>query len=180
MQDIDELEEHYIDHYQAMDRSKGYNRESGGVRFRGISEDTRRKMSEAKIGLYDGKNNPMYGRRVKHTEERKRKMSVRFSGKGNPMYGKRVYHSKDTLNRMSEMFSGEGNPFYGKTHTQETKDKMRNNNTKKKIVRCIESDITYPSCAEASRQTGVCVDSIIKCCNRKQHTAGKYHWEYVT
>lgn len=180
IEDIDKFEEYYIYLYQSTDRDKGYNRENGGVRFRGVSEDTRRKMSEAKKGMYDGEKNPMYGRRVEHTEERKQKMSKMFSGKGNPMYGRRVERTQETLKKMSEMFSGEGNPFYGKKHTQETKDKMRKNNKKKKAVKCVESGIVYESCSEASRQTGVYVDSIIKCCGGRQHTAGKCHWKYVT
>lgn len=37
------------------------------------SEEVRRNMSEAKIGMYAGKNNPMYGKN--HSEETKRKIA---------------------------------------------------------------------------------------------------------
>ena len=43
-----------------------------------FSEETRAKMREAKIGLYDGEKHPMYGR--KHSEESKEKMRVAKSG----------------------------------------------------------------------------------------------------
>lgn len=151
--DLDNLESKYIKIYDSMNRAKGYNLESGGNRNKHMSEESRKKMSEAKIGMYDGEMNPMYGVHLKHTEEWK----------------------KD----ISERNSGEGNPFYGHKHSQETKEKMRKSNERKKAVLCLETGIIYPSACEAYRQTGVFSDSINKCCNGKQNTAGHYHWKFV-
>ena len=53
-----------------------------------MSEESKRKMSLAKQGMYIGQNNPMYGIHLKHTEEWKQNASKRFSGEGNPMYGR--------------------------------------------------------------------------------------------
>ena len=48
-----------------------------------------------------------------------------------------------------------------------------------KPVRCIETNIIYPSCIEAERQTGVSNGNINKCCSGRRHTAGGFHWEFV-
>jgi len=162
-----------------MNRSKGYNFESGGSKNKHMSEESRQKMSRSKAGMYDGEKNPMYGVHLKHTDEWKQMMSERNSGSGNPMFGVHLQISEERKEKMSELFSGEGNPFYGKEHTRETKEKMRRNNKRKKPVVCIETDMIYESACEASRKTGVFSDSINKCCNGKQHTAGGYHWKFA-
>lgn len=162
-----------------MDGNKGYNNASGGSQNKHMSEASRKKMSESKKGMYAGEKNPMYGVHLKHTDEWKREMSERNSGKGNPMYGVHLKTSEEQKRRASVRFAGEGNPFYGKKHTEETMQKMRKNNKAQKPVRCVETGVTYPSASEANRQTGVFKDSINKCCNRKQKTAGGLHWEFV-
>ena len=55
----------------------------------------------------------------------------------------------------------------------------KNGKKTSKPVRCIETGIIYPSCIEASRQTGIHNASISACCNGKQQTAGGYHWEFI-
>lgn len=177
--DLNFLEEKYIAEMETTDPNNGYNKESGGKAHRVISEETRRKMSEAKKGMYDGEKNPMYGISLPVSKERREHLSKMYSGKGNPMYGRKVEKSPEVRRMFSEMFTGEGNPFYGKTHTDETKERMRRNNKKKRAVRCVETGHVYDSSAEAHRKTGIFMDSISKCCNKKQHTAGGYHWEFV-
>ena len=59
------------------------------------SEETRKKMAEAKKGKYAGEKNPMYGK--KHSEEVKRKQS--YAKKGKKM-------SAETRKRMSESRKG--------------------------------------------------------------------------
>ena len=48
-----------------------------------------------------------------------------------------------------------------------------------KPVRCLETDITYPSASEAERQTGIANSSINKCCRGKLKTSSGYHWQFV-
>lgn len=177
---LDELECHFIDLFDSMNRGRGYNLATGGNSNKHMSEESRLKMSKAKIGMYVGEKNPMYGVHLNHTEEWKQKMSLRNSGFGNPMYGVHLKISEERKQKMSEQFSGEGNPFHGKKHTQETKEKMRKNNKLKKPVLCIETGEIYESACDAGRNTGIISDSISKCCNRKQHTAGGYHWTFVS
>ena len=177
---LDELECYFIGLFDSMNRRKGYNLETGGNSNKRMSEDSRLKMSKAKKGMYVGEKNPMYGVHLKHTEEWKQKMSSRNSGSGNPMYGIHLKISEERKKKMSEQFSGAGNPFYGKEHYQEAKEKMRKNNKRKKSVLCIETGTIYESACDAGRNTGIISDSINKCCNGKQHTAGGYHWVFVS
>lgn len=53
-----------------------------------------------------------------------------------------------------------------------------NNKHLSKRVKCIETNITYPSASEAERQTGVFNTAIIQVCKGNCKTAGGYHWKY--
>jgi len=68
----------FIKLYNTRDRDIGYNLTDGGDGPSGFkpSDETRRKMSEAKKGKYVGEENPFYGKR--HTEEYKRQSSKRM------------------------------------------------------------------------------------------------------
>ena len=103
---------------------------------------------------------------------------------------------------MSESKSGEKSNWYGKHHKQETKQKMskimkgkliNNKSTSKPVLQLVDNVVVgdYPSASEASRQTGVVVTSIIRCCNGLAYykTAGsfkdpetgevkRYTWKY--
>ena len=87
--DLDYLETNYIFMWNLMNPIFGYNEESGGNIHKKISDEARKKMSEARKGVYAGKNHPRYGKN--HSDEARRKMSLNhadFSGENHPMYGK--------------------------------------------------------------------------------------------
>ena len=114
----------------------GYNLMEGGGSSGKRSEETKKKMSDARTGK-------------EHNEETKKKISEATSGEKNHNYGKTPSGetkqkiseanlgktlSEETKKKMSEANSGERNPMYGKTgekhpmygkeHTKETKQKM--------------------------------------------------------
>ena len=75
-----ELEIQYIKLYKATNRKYGYNIANGGNYAGKHSEETRKKISEAKKGY----KNPMYGKhykRGKATEETRKKLSLSHMGK---------------------------------------------------------------------------------------------------
>lgn len=47
-----------------------------------------------------------------------------------------------------------------------------------KGVFCNELNRSFRSISEASRETGICLQSISLCCLGKQSTAGKLHWRF--
>ncbi len=74
---------------------------TGGGEGGSPDERTRRKISESKVG-------------IKHSQESRRKKSVRYCGEGNPFYGKK--HSENTCRRISEANKGGINQNTFKTH----------------------------------------------------------------
>ena len=72
------------------------------LHMKNMSEEHRRKLSEAKKGK-------------KFSEETRRKISEA---------NKRRTLSEETRRKISESMKGENHPFYGKQHTYETKKKM--------------------------------------------------------
>lgn len=80
------------------------------------------------------------------------------------------------------------NSNYGTINKRLSKQKI-NNTYNMTPVRCIETEIIYPTIHEASRQTGINVQNIFVCCKgfaynkrngyTKRRTAGGYHWEYI-
>lgn len=86
----------FIGYWDLTNPNKGYNNEAGGYKDIEVSNITRKRLSEA----CGGKKNGMYGK--KHSEESKRKISEakigKQSGKNNPMYGKK--HTDETKRKM--------------------------------------------------------------------------------
>lgn len=80
-----------------------------------MSEETRRKMSEA----HKGKSGPWKGK--KFSEEHKKKLSENHKG----FTGK--HHNEETKQVMREKSTGELNGFYGKHHTLEARKKISEN-----------------------------------------------------
>lgn len=120
-EDLDELE---ILHTEQLDSFKnGYNKTKGGNDFGAkgednhmygkcgelhpsygthLSEETKKKISEAKKGVYCGENHPMYGKH--HTEETKQKLSDNHKGENNPNYGR--CRMEETKKKISEAHKG--------------------------------------------------------------------------
>lgn len=108
-----------------------------------MSEETKRKMSEAK-----SKNHPRGMLGKMHTEEWKKEHSKRMLGKDNPFYNKThtkeirekirqsrlgKISSKETREKLRLTHLGERNHFYGRTHTEEVREKLRKANLGKQI-----------------------------------------------
>ena len=151
--DIDKLnkcERYYIELYDTI--NNGYNCESGGNENKIVSDEVKRKLSEAMKGKRCGENHPMWGRHL--TEEQKRKMSKAKKGENNPMYGK---HRDD-----------------------ETKDKIRLRHNKPVIQFTKEGTfvVEYESALVAKNITGIDSSNISKCCLGKLKTAGGFKWAF--
>lgn len=197
---LDDKEAKYIQQYNSMDRSKGYNRESGGSVNKHMSDDSKHKMSVAKQGMYDGEKNPMYGVHLKISDERKQYLSQLFTGKKNPMYGVHNACSEETRRKLSDANMGEKNGFYGKHHTEESKKKMSEKKKgivwplevilskgQNKRVRCINNGKEFDMLSQAAQWAkNTAPESISRVCNGKQKTAGidpntgeRLKWEFI-
>ena len=192
-QEADNFEILLIDMLNTTDGDVGYNIEPGGVKNKSMSDATKKKLSEDRVG----DKNPMYG--------------VRLLGEKNGMYGKKLSEehkkklldaarkanvgktlSEETKRKLSESkkgkYTGENNPFYGKSHTEETKKKIgdtnrgRNSSGAKAVVQMNDDhDIIklWWCMSDAYRTLDICRQSIPEVLNGKQKHAGGYCWLYL-
>ena len=113
----------------------------------------------------------------KHSKESKQKISLNMLGKSyEEIYGKE--RSNLIKKNKSDKNKGKNNFFYGKNHTEEARNKMRENNTRKKKVINLTTNVVFNSLTEASNYYKVDIASISKVCKGIKKTAGKYVWRY--
>lgn len=107
------------------------------------TEESKKKMSNAKKGRYLGKNNSFYGKGYK------------ISGEKHPMYGKNWQDlvDEDTIrNHKINTSKNHSRHFLGKCHTDESKSKMRK---KQKCKEIVYKGKRYPSLRYASFILGI-------------------------
>ena len=154
----------------------GYNVENGGNTSE-LSEETKRKISENKKAYYEENKHWNSGRHL--SAETKAKISKARKGKTH----KGVKVSQEKRDKLSKRFSGKNNPMYGTKMSKEHKAKLQKACVKatSKACKCIETGVEYSSIADASRKTGTNSRSISYVCNKdpRYKTAGGYHWEYM-
>lgn len=177
------------------------------------SEETRRKISENHIDV-SGENNPFYGKR--HSEETRKKIGEarkgKYTGINNPNYGKswseerrklqseivkkrfedpeeRVKMSKIMKKRLEDESLRQriSDSVREKWKDEEIRRKYienhanvsGGNNPRAKPVLCIETNQIYAATTIASEITGVNKSSIRGCCNGIYKTAGGYQWKFI-
>lgn len=57
--------------------------------------------------------------------------------------------------------------------------RQRTHEKQKKKIKCIETEIIYPSLTEASASTNINIYNMSRCCNGYLKTAGGYRWRYI-
>lgn len=67
---------------------------------------------------------------------------------------------------------------YGNRNKKISQFNLNRKDQSKKVL-CVETNIIYPSIAEAQRQTNINSSNIIKVCCGVFKTSGGYHWKYV-
>ena len=173
-EELDALEELYIKMYNTLDSNFGYNKRL--VISQRHTEETKRKLSESRMGKFTGEDNPFYGKH--HTEETKQKISEIH--KNHP-----TYKTDEFRSTMSEVTTGERNPMYGKHHTEETKKRIseakKGMNTKPIYQFDKENNIIkeWSSATEASLALGIKLPNLVACLKGRQKTCGGYKWVYV-
>jgi group I intron endonuclease len=144
---LNEREIFWIAEYDS--HKNGMNCSDGGSN-RKLSEETKAKLSKAKLGKKLSKevclifSKAQTGR--KHPEEVKKKMSESQMGEKNHRYGKTHKHSEETKKKI-----GAGRK--GKIHTEESKRKMsqnRKNNPNVRKCKIIVDGVVYNSIKEAA------------------------------
>ena len=165
-EEANKIEIELISKYRSNEKEFGYNLQSGGNTYC-ISEETKKKISEAKTGKKDSdetRKRKSEGHKGKFTEKQKEQLDIARSKRDTKQLGRKM-----------------GLANKGRKHTEESKRHMREsrNIVNKRKVLCVESNTIYNSITDASVDTGVYRQNISKVCNGKLKTAGKLHWEYI-
>ena len=130
---------HFLNNLSYEEREKHLNEKYRGKNnylYRLMSEEERKKwLRKYKIG----ESSPSYGKKRKHTEETKKKMSKAKMGDKNPM------NRPEVRKKVSDSLKGKLNSFYGKHHTEETKTKISNANSGSKNGMAKAYKITKPN-----------------------------------
>ena len=121
----------------------------------------------------------------KHTEESKKKISNRSKGKKIPEYIRILVSKRFKGVALTEEHKLKISiALRGKSKSEEAKLKMKLNHSYHDLVEVIKCDkngniiCTYPSIAEASRDTGILQTHISRCARGKRPSAGGYKWKY--
>ena len=177
-EELDSLEKKYIIEFDCI--NNGYNHEDGGSNGR-PSEETCKKISEARKGKYIGENNPNYG-------------NHKLAGENNPMYGKK--HTEQTRQKRSNNHwncKGENHPLYGKHHSEEERIKIseslkgkkcgENSPRARKIICLNDNKIfnTLKECTEYYKLKKITIIRICKGITKKSRTGliFMYYDEYL-
>ena len=125
------------------------------------TKETKKKISEARTGIYTGENHPMFG--VPRTEETKKKISEarmgKYTGENHPNFGvpQTEAQKKAQSERMTGKYTGENHPNYGKFGAL---------NPNSKAIIAINPDGTqehFGGTNEAVRELGIASRSVRKC-----------------
>lgn len=157
---LDEKEICYINKYDSMNRSYGYNLTSGGqLRKNSISKETRDKISHAVKNSYVNSELKEIRRlqRLEYWADPKNKEKI--IGQNNVMYG--IHHTDESKRKMSE-------------HKKGIRSWRRNVTP----VLCIESNQIYNDATDAGKILNLDSSTILKVCQGKRKTCGGYHWEF--
>ncbi|ABT14788.1 hypothetical protein NY2A_B389R [Paramecium bursaria Chlorella virus NY2A] len=166
---------------------EGYNLRKGGGCYGSLSEETKKKLSEANTG----EKNPFYGKQ--HSEETKKKNSEAIRGEKNPMFGKTGEKSPnygksrtdETKKKQSDAKIGEKNNMFGKQHSEETKKKQsetqlgeKHHNSKRVYQYDLEGKYirSFGSYSEAGRSVGKSHGYIAACARGERPSAYDYKW----
>lgn len=175
-----------VQFYKSNQKEHGYNIANGGNCAGKHSLETKKKISESRIG----EKNWNYGKQF--SEEHRRKISEAQKGAKNHNYGK--HPSEETLKKLREAQKGEKNPMYGKHHSEEMKNALSKqrrgeknpmygrtgkDNPKSIPVLCVETNVIYPSATVAGQELNLYATHINSVCRGKGKTTGGFRWKYA-
>lgn len=163
--ELDGLEIYYIDLFNSNNNKNGYNLESGGGANKVVSQETRQKQRDAKLG---------------RTLTDEHKANIGRSLKGHLAYPK----SEEGIQRLRDFNTGKVIPedvrakiskaTIGKSKSEETKKKIKENHANKHPVYCPQLNEYFDTTFDAEYKYGVSHQNICKCLNGERKSAGKH------
>ena len=170
---LDEREQYWMDYYNSYDSEYGYNicRYAGSTRGNTawnkdvpVSDEVKAKISKGLYKYYS--EHEVWNKGVPQTEEAKEKNRVANSGENNGMYGK--HHTDETKRKIRETLSGRKMPL-------ESRIKMS-----KRPIRGIETGEEYLNTIMVAEAMNCAPAAIWNALNGRSKTCGGYHLEYIS
>lgn len=174
--EAEEKEIELISFYKSNNKNYGYNIQNGGNGKGKLSETEKERLRKSALGnkIWLGKH---------HTEDTKQKLREIHTGKKmskesiekrvQKMLGRKLSES----HRLALLMANLGKPC-----SKEKAEKISLSHKDKKPVAMFDLNKnlikTFYSTRKASKETGVDISSISRCCKGLQKTAGKYYWQY--
>lgn len=160
--ELDDKEIYYIELYNTLNRSCGYNLKTGGQN-KGIHtvEYVGDKISKSLKDYY--KNNSKSRDRCKENALKQwsnPEIKNKIIGENNGMYGK--HHTEDAKKKMSEKRKGRISEKRNPNH-----------------VICIEKNLIFQDSVTAAKEFGIQSSGILQVCYGKRKTCGGYHWKFL-
>ena len=163
--ELDLMEIYYIDLFNSDNNQHGYNIESGGGTNKIVSQETRQKQRDAKLGRA-------------LTDEHK--TNIGNSLKGHVAYPK----TKEGLQRLRDFNTGKvipedvrdkiSNAITGKSKSEETKRKIKENHANKHPVYCPQLHEYFDTTYDVECKYSISHQNICKCLNGDRKSAGKH------
>lgn len=184
--DSDELnakEKYWIEFYET--QKYGYNLTAGGKGSSGYKHSEAVILHLREINI--GENNPMFGKTLSPQQRENMSKSKIGIFKGRKLSNEtKLKISKSKAGKVS----GTNNPMYGKHHSEDTKNKIRNNKiiysgsdhpqSKAYVQLNLDGSFIaeYESGLDASLATGCDRSDISKCCKKKIKQSKGFIWMY--
>lgn len=181
--EAEDIEKELIEYHKSNLEDFGYNKDSGGLINKMVSESTKEKMRKNNWVVRNGGKLPLEVRQKisksqigkKLSDEHKLKISKGCKGKNcgskNGMFGK--------PGTMTGKF-GELNPVYGRSHTEDEKRRAMLSNPNRKPIICIETQEKFNSINDASKKIGISRECIRDVCNGRRKSTHGLHFKYLT
>ena len=185
-EEASELEALLILEWRLMDRNKGYNLVGGGYFKCGVSDDTRKKMSEsAKKRRSSSETKAKISNALKNrpcSEETREKLRRKKTGWKMPDYARekiRQVHLGRYTEAQREACMRRDNSHL---HTQEVHEKISKSLSKSVSQFSLSGEkiCEFDSLKSASEATGLSKASLSRCASGKQKAAGGFVWRYET
>lgn len=143
-----------IKRYDSRNKDKGYNMEPGGNAKGRLSEDTKRKIAESKLG----ERNPQFGKPTSDYQKQRAR-----EANSHPK-------SKETIMKMCAA---------QQNRSEETRRKLHDSSKKTEVI-CIESGVVYDSVTSAAKAVNAPPANITACCKGRRNLVGGFHWRYFS
>ena len=172
LDNLDEREQYWMDYYESYNPDKGYNICPIASSCRGVPawnkglqvpDEIKAKISESLKRYYS--EHEVWNKGVPQTEEAKEKNRLANLGENNGMYGK--HHKEETKKKIKEILTGRKVPI-------EQRIKMS------KPIKCVETNKEYMSAVEAAKELGRTQVAVWNALNGKSKTCRGYHWKYIS